>query len=327
MKSVSIVLCTYNGEKFLREQLDSILAQTYPIKEIVVQDDGSQDSTMKILHRYDTKNPGLFRIYQNPVGGNINRNFFTCASRAKGDYIAFSDQDDIWRKDKVATLIENIGINNICFHSPYHFYGEPPSFDSLPTVDPVCNFGIPRQLFIGSVPGHSMIISKQFLDYVLANVPNSELYEAPMYYDTILSIIASTTKSISCHSGYLTLHRCHTASITAGGKQKAYFKRNFSNFFLQILRGCDPRLRRAAKPIYVKRFLAIKSIINHFPRTEISITAIKLIDSYFSPICLIKFPLSLIQNKDEIFYKKENNRMIATIRALLFPITMYNYVK
>jgi glycosyltransferase involved in cell wall biosynthesis len=53
--TVSVVMCTYNGENFLREQLDSILAQTYPIYEIVIQDNGSSDSTMDILHKYAKK--------------------------------------------------------------------------------------------------------------------------------------------------------------------------------------------------------------------------------------------------------------------------------
>ena len=55
--TVSIVLCTYNGEKYVREQLDSILKQSYPIHEIVIQDDNSEDGTWDILEEYATKNP------------------------------------------------------------------------------------------------------------------------------------------------------------------------------------------------------------------------------------------------------------------------------
>ena len=56
-KTVSVVMCTYNGEKYLREQMDSILAQTYPIHEIIVCDDCSTDGTMNILQEYATKFP------------------------------------------------------------------------------------------------------------------------------------------------------------------------------------------------------------------------------------------------------------------------------
>mgnify|MGYP003081550613 FL=1 len=63
-KSVSIVLCTYNGAKYLQEQLDSILAQTYPMHEIIIQDDGSTDNTWQILEKYEEKYP-LIHIYHN----------------------------------------------------------------------------------------------------------------------------------------------------------------------------------------------------------------------------------------------------------------------
>ena len=65
MKTVSIVMCTYNGEQYLREQMDSLLAQTYPIREIIVQDDVSTDSTWKILTDYATKHPDVVKATQN----------------------------------------------------------------------------------------------------------------------------------------------------------------------------------------------------------------------------------------------------------------------
>lgn len=61
---VSIVLCTYNGAKYIKEQLDSILSQTYPLYEIIVQDDDSIDETVEILNEYATKNP-LIKVYKN----------------------------------------------------------------------------------------------------------------------------------------------------------------------------------------------------------------------------------------------------------------------
>lgn len=63
-KTVAVVMCTYNGEKFLREQLDSILRQTYPISEIIVQDDCSTDSTVAILRSYAARD-GRVRVIVN----------------------------------------------------------------------------------------------------------------------------------------------------------------------------------------------------------------------------------------------------------------------
>lgn len=62
--TVSVVMCTYNGEQFLREQMDSILAQDYPLHEIIVQDDRSTDDTWDILQTYAKAHPGLFKLFR-----------------------------------------------------------------------------------------------------------------------------------------------------------------------------------------------------------------------------------------------------------------------
>ena len=93
---------TYNGEKFIREQLDSILAQTYPIKEIIIQDDGSTDGTIAICEEYAEKYPNIhFSCNEHNLGFNLN---FKCAAmKATGDYVAISDQDDVWFPEKIAS--------------------------------------------------------------------------------------------------------------------------------------------------------------------------------------------------------------------------------
>ena len=103
-KTVSVVMCTYNGEKYLREQMDSILAQTYPIHEIIVCDDCSTDGTMNILQEYATKFP-FIKVHRNTRNKGCNQNFhdiFYQVSK-KVDYIAISDQDDIWFQEKIGT--------------------------------------------------------------------------------------------------------------------------------------------------------------------------------------------------------------------------------
>ena len=74
--SVSIVLCTYNGAKYIREQLDSILAQTYPLHEIIVQDDHSTDETTQILQEYACKH-SLIKVFQNDSAQGVNGNFLS----------------------------------------------------------------------------------------------------------------------------------------------------------------------------------------------------------------------------------------------------------
>ena len=112
-KNVSIILCTYNGARFLREQLDSIVNQTYPIYELIIQDDCSTDSTESIAKEYVEKFP-FIKFVKNETNKGINLNFFSAISRATGEYIAISDQDDIWELNKIEKQIDCIGDHLFC---------------------------------------------------------------------------------------------------------------------------------------------------------------------------------------------------------------------
>lgn len=98
---ISVALCTYNGEKYLLEQLESIVQQSVQVNEIVVCDDGSQDRTIAILTEFAKSVPFPVRIYQNETNLGSTKNFEKCLSLCKGDIIFCCDQDDRWRDDKV----------------------------------------------------------------------------------------------------------------------------------------------------------------------------------------------------------------------------------
>lgn len=103
MKKVLVLMSTYNGEKYLRDQLDSIFAQRNVKVDVLVRDDGSKDSTTEILKEY-SKNYGLNFI----EGKNINwmHSFWQLVNIASNyDYYAFSDQDDIWDDDKLIKAV------------------------------------------------------------------------------------------------------------------------------------------------------------------------------------------------------------------------------
>ncbi len=110
---LSIAMATYNGERFLREQLDSLLAQTITDFEVVVCDDCSKDSTVAILEEY-AKKDSRFRIYRNEHNLGFKKNFEQAIMRCKGDYIALCDQDDIWYPNHLELLLDNIGNCVLC---------------------------------------------------------------------------------------------------------------------------------------------------------------------------------------------------------------------
>lgn len=99
---VSIAMATYNGAKYLREQLDSIYAQTYRQFEVVVTDDCSTDATISILKEYQIKY-GL-KYFTNAHTLGFVKNFERAISLCEGDYIALSDQDDVWLPRKIEIL-------------------------------------------------------------------------------------------------------------------------------------------------------------------------------------------------------------------------------
>ena len=103
---ISLAMPTYNGEKYLREQLDSIYSQTMVPDEVVVVDDCSKDGTIEILKEYHQRY-GL-KYYQNEHNLGYNKNFEKAISLCSGDYIALSDQDDYWFPEKIAVSFQHI---------------------------------------------------------------------------------------------------------------------------------------------------------------------------------------------------------------------------
>lgn len=102
----SVALCTYNGEKFIEEQLASIVNQTVPVQEIVIFDDASTDRTVEIIESFIARNiePIAFNLFVNSKPLGISRNFEACISATSHEWIFLSDQDDVWRPNKIEIL-------------------------------------------------------------------------------------------------------------------------------------------------------------------------------------------------------------------------------
>ena len=106
---VNIVLSTYNGARFLAEQLESIQKQTFTDWQLLIRDDGSTDITSQIIAEFVKADPRIHFINEHDRQNfGVIKNFFTLVKYEKADYYFFSDQDDVWLPDKMATMLDEV---------------------------------------------------------------------------------------------------------------------------------------------------------------------------------------------------------------------------
>lgn len=100
---ISVCIATYQGEKYIREQLASILCQLDDADEIIVSDDGSTDRTLDIIRQMADHR---IKIVEGPHRHSPTLNFERALQEARGDYIFLADQDDVWKPDKVQVCMK-----------------------------------------------------------------------------------------------------------------------------------------------------------------------------------------------------------------------------
>jgi glycosyltransferase involved in cell wall biosynthesis len=103
---VSVCIATYQQRELLREAVESVLAQDYPCFEIVVGDDGSTDGTHEMLHEYEQRHPGLFKLALSPCNTGITENCNRVLALATGEYLAWLGGDDLWLPGKLRQQVE-----------------------------------------------------------------------------------------------------------------------------------------------------------------------------------------------------------------------------
>lgn len=108
---ISICIASYNGEKYIEEQLRSILLQIDINDEIIISDDGSSDGTLEIVKEFQKKYKNIFLVEGPHLG--VIKNFENALLKAKGDIIFLCDQDDVWYENKVSTIVKGFQNKNI----------------------------------------------------------------------------------------------------------------------------------------------------------------------------------------------------------------------
>lgn len=202
---VSVAMCTYNGEKYLKTQLDSILKQTYSPIELIIVDDNSRDGTRDLLIPYQKKHNNI-HVYFNETNLGYNKNFEKAISYCKGEFISISDQDDIWLPDKIEKLANAIGENWVIVSDSLYIDSD----DRLLDKTLLDNFSFQNTyksiLLENFVTGHTSLLSRKILEYIFP-IP------AKGFYDWWIGFIAIYHNKLVYLDQKLTYYRIHSNSV------------------------------------------------------------------------------------------------------------------
>jgi glycosyltransferase involved in cell wall biosynthesis len=211
---ISIALCTYNGERFLRDQINSVLNQTYSNLEIIIIDDKSTDGTMEILRSFEREFKKI-KVHQNEANIGYGKNFEKAIDLCNGDYIALSDQDDIWEEHKISRQLESINENLLNYHNSEFIDSNGNSLKK--SIFDICkpyNGNDSRHfLFENCVSGHTILFKKSLKKY-LVNFPNG------IFYDQWIAYVATNIGSINYIDDKLVKFRRHEENSTDILRQK-----------------------------------------------------------------------------------------------------------
>lgn len=171
-KKIDILMATYNGEKYLVEQLDSIINQTYHNWNLLIRDDNSTDKTLEIIQNYHKKDKRIKILKDNKGNLGIVRNFEELLKSSESEFIMFSDQDDIWVENKLdmyLKMTEKIKNKGFMIHSDAILFDKNKSNILKDTFisKKAINRGLENVFFNYFVQGATILISKEIKNFIL----------------------------------------------------------------------------------------------------------------------------------------------------------------
>ena len=219
---ISVVMCTYNGAKYLKEQIDSILQQTIADFELVVCDDCSNDGTWEILQEY-AANDERIRVCRNGQNLGFLKNYEKALGLASGTYIAMSDQDDIWMANHLEVLMNLLGERTIACGNSLLVDENGDSLDmtlkeqedltvvSEKPMDVALSIMVYRNPFQGA----AMLFRRSFLEKALP------LPDGVGYHDSWFAALACFMKGISYTDEVILKYRMHGENLSGLHSKKS----------------------------------------------------------------------------------------------------------
>ena len=163
--TVAVVVATYNGATYLRQQLESIVQQTYKPSQIIIIDDSSVDDTITIANAFAAAHPEVM-VVQNETRLGYIKNFEKGMLLANASYVALSDQDDIWMPHKLETLLANIGDQMLAYSDSELIDADGQLLNQkMSSIKNQLAYHTPIMYAIGAwAPGHAMLFKKELID-------------------------------------------------------------------------------------------------------------------------------------------------------------------
>jgi len=206
---VSVVMATYNGEKYIADQIQSIIDQTEKNIELIIQDDASSDKTVEIIRSFEKSMKISLQINKKRIG--FVSNFEKGIARATGRYIALSDQDDIWVENKIENLINEIGSADL-IHSNCELIDDAGNilFSKWKKAALIRNAGS-ELLFENDITGCTILFKKELLSIILPFPLGLS------YHDWWIAMCAASRKGIKYVDQALVKYRQHNNQEAGAG--------------------------------------------------------------------------------------------------------------
>jgi glycosyltransferase involved in cell wall biosynthesis len=217
---ISIVMATYNGEKYLREQVNSLLAQSYPSLEFVFVDDASSDASLAILQEYALRDSRI-RLILNPVNQGLLATFETGIRAAKGEIVALADQDDVWMPEKISLLAGAIGSHSLIYADSALTNAAGTVTGKFSNRNHLCDYPTALHYVFGTkAMGHAMLFKREIIDIALP-------FPDYVGHDYILGFAAAALNGVSYFPAILVNYRQHSSNTMGADLSKG--KKNYNS--------------------------------------------------------------------------------------------------
>lgn len=200
---VSVAICTYNGEKYLSQQLDSIFKQDYPNFEVIAVDDCSTDQSSTILDNYAREYPNI-KVYHNDINLGYVKNFEKAIMLCNGEYIALSDHDDVWHPEKISKQVGSIPGNLMVYHDSQYIDEHDNELNiKMSEILTLRDWDSPIPFFLKNcVSGHTILFQRSLIEHALPLDKN-------FFHDWWLAFVAANLGSIKYLPLSLVRYRQH----------------------------------------------------------------------------------------------------------------------